>query len=137
MFFCDMKKRTINEMSDDECKNLVYLILRRYNGRWDTGFAEHMNVSEKDCEILVNSYRKIVEQEIAVEEEERQKRDIPTVESLIENGMRQLGAIIGSCDDPSKVSRTIEILTGLPKDESINRRERKSIFETIQEIAKK
>ena len=131
-----MDKRSLKTMSDEECKNLVYLMLRRYGDRWQTDFAEDMNIDPKDCMALYDGYKDIVLNEIEAEKEKEKHEETPTVEEIIRRGMKRLADIIDSDSDPSKVARAIDIISSLPDDNTFKREKKKSIFEIMQDKAK-
>lgn len=131
-----MDTRSLKTMSDEECKNLVYLMIRRYGDRWETDFPKDMNISEKDCRALYDGYSNTVLAEIEAETQREHDEAQPTVDEIIRRGMRRLMDTIEKSDDPSKVSRAIEIISSLPDENAFKRERKKSIFEVMQEKAK-
>lgn len=131
-----MDTRSLKTMSDEECKNLVYLMIRRYANRWETDFPKDMNISEKDCHALYDGYSSVVLAEIDAENKREHDEAQPTVDEIIRRGMRRLMDTIEKGDDPSKVARAIEIVSSLPDENAFKRERRKTIFEAMQEKAK-
>ena len=114
-------------------KNLVYLMIRKYGDGWRKSFPKDMGIPLEKCDRIYELYHEEVEKEI---EAENQKSEVPTADELIDKGLLKLRTIISTCDDPSKLTRSIEILAEMRDSGSVKKEVKKSIFDRIQEKAK-
>lgn len=115
--------------SDKKCKNLVYLMLTRYNGDWEGSFPDDMGIDIAVCRRLYDRYHTEVEGEIA--EERNGGKGIPTADEIIRQAMVKLKESVSSCDDPSKIVRAIQGLDELKKGDSVSRERKESIFDIL------
>lgn len=134
MFYFVVKRISMQEGKERKCKNLVYLMIRRYGDNWKQSFPEDMGLPADKCQEIYDMYYDEVMDEISKEEP---VNDVPTADELIEKGMKKLRNIISTCDDPSKLTRSIEILADMRDSGAVKREEHKTIFDRIQEKAKK
>lgn len=112
-------------------KNLVYLMVRKYKGDWKGSFPTDMGISLESCEKIYEKYADEVYEEIQKEDEDESV--VPTADELIDKGMRKLNFIISSCDDASKLTRSIEILSDLRDSNKVKKKVEKTIFDKMQE----
>lgn len=121
--------------TEKKLKNLAYLMLTRYKGEWDGDFGPDMGISKKDCELIWNTYADKVSNEIQKEIENGD--DIPSADELINKALKKLNLIIATCDDPSKLTRSIEILSDLKKACALKVDKKETIFDKMHKELKK
>ena len=94
-----------------------------------------MGISKKDCELIWNTYADKVSNEIQKEIENGD--DIPSADELINKALKKLNLIIATCDDPSKLTRSIEILSDLKKACALKVDKKETIFDKMHKELKK
>ena len=122
------------ETNENKFKNLVYLMIRRYKGNWRASFPADMGIPADKCEKIYDMYYDVVLEEI--EKEDAERLEAPSANELIDKGLRKLNDIISTCEDPSKLTRSIEILTDLKRSGALKDEEHESMFDKIQRKAK-
>lgn len=118
------------DSNEAKYKNLVYLMIRRYGGGWRERFPSDMGLPADKCEKIYDAYYDEVLEEI--EKEDAERVGVPSANELIDKGLKKLNDIIVTCEDPSKLTRAIEILTDLKKSGALKDEEHESIFDKIQ-----
>jgi len=110
-------------------KNLVYLMLTRYDDDWEDDFPYDMGIDHDVCQKLYDRYAGEVRKEIDAEEA---TDEVPSADELIDKGMKKLSKIINNCDDPAKLTTAIDKLSSLRDSNAIKTEKKETIFDKIQ-----
>ena len=126
MLFCSMAG-----IEETKQRNLVYLMLKLYKSTWRSGFPRDMGIPVGVCEQMMSRYGKEVAAKIDKERQDilaLKGDDIPTANSIVDMAMKKIRDTISTCEDPSKVARTIQILEELDKSSDKLKKEKKDTF---------
>lgn len=118
------------DTSEEKYRNLVYLMLTKYHDRWEDSFSSDMGIPPDVCRRMYSKYRDEVLEMIENDRELTDDR-IPSADDIIRKGMIQLEKRISSCDDPSKIARSIQLLDELKNGNSVKKEVKKSIFDKL------
>lgn len=114
-------------------KNFVYLMLSLYKSNWRSNFPRDMGLPLEYCENIMRRWGEVVAKKIDKDRVELMKLnadEVPTANKIIDNAMKKIEKTIATCEDPSKIARTIQILDELSKEsESIKREKKSSILD--------
>jgi hypothetical protein len=109
-------------------RNLAYIMLKLYKDNWKAKFPMDMGIPIDVCVSIMAKYGREVAQMIDKEREELLslgRSDVPTAKKIIDNAMKKIERTISTCEDPSKIARTIQILEELDKSSDNLRKEKK------------
>lgn len=118
------------DTSEEKYRNLVYLMLTKYHDRWEDSFPSDMGIPPDVCRRMYSKYRDEV-LEIIEKDKELTDDRIPSADDIIRKGMIQLEKRISSCDDPSRIARSIQLLDELKNGNSVKKEVKKSIFDKL------
>lgn len=91
-------------------------MLKRYKATWRSNFAKDMGIPTHLCEAMMKRYGQEVAEIIDKERMELlslNRDDIPTANKIVDMAMKKIQNTISTCEDPSKIARTIQILEEL------------------------
>lgn len=109
-------------------RNLAYLMLKLYKDNWKARFPMDMGIPIDVCVSIMAKYGREAAQMIDKEREDLlslNRKDVPTANKIIDNAMKKIERTITTCEDPSKIARTIQILEELNKSSDMLRKEKK------------
>lgn len=118
------------DTSEEKYRNLVYLMLTKYHDRWEDAFPSDMGIPPDVCRRMYAKYRDEVLEMIEKDKEITDDR-VPSADDIIRKGMIQLEKRISSCDDPSRIARSIQLLDELKNGNSVKKEVKKSIFDKL------
>lgn len=117
-----------------KCKNLVYLMLKRYKTSWRSSFPRDMGIPIEKCERMYELYAKEVAEEIDRERSELMglgEEYVPSLEDMNVMAIKRIHQIISTCEDPAKIANTLKILEDLKSRNSIVTEKKTSLFDKL------
>lgn len=120
--------------SDKKCRNLVYLMLTRYDGDWESSFPSDMGIPYDTCRAMFDKYAEDVRKEIEGDVKVHVKE--PTAEETMRKGMLRLNLQIQKETDPSKIARALQILNELKDTGAVRKEDKTSIFDKLNQDRK-